>query len=235
MSATIVTAARRRRDVVTAAISLPKARILNCRIKPLLWLIAMASQVSSLPALAEGIQLITAEGQKAMLAAPGTEPVGAADADVTIVEYFDYNCPYCKKMAPVFEGLLKEDHHVRIFYKDWPILGDMSVYGAKAVLAAQWQHKYRVAHDALINGPRLTTTAQVDADLSRVGINLDTLSKDRAKHSAEIAALIERNDEEAHALNLRGTPGIVVGRQLLPGIVDLGDLKRLVAETRNMK
>ena len=66
-------------------------------------------------------------------------------------------------------------------------------------------------------------------------MNLDTLSKDRANHSAEIDALIERNDEEAHALNLRGTPGIVVGRQLLPGIVDLGGLKGLVAEARSMK
>jgi DSBA-like thioredoxin domain len=58
-----------------------------------------------------------------MLPAPGTEPVGAADADLTIVEYFDYNWPYCKKMAPVFERLLTEDHHLRIIYKDWPILG----------------------------------------------------------------------------------------------------------------
>ena len=228
-------AARSRRDVVVAATNLPKVRMLNCRIKPLLWLIVMALQCLSLPALAEGIQLITAEGQKAMLAAPGAEPVGAADADVTIVEYFDYNCPYCKKMAPVFEELLTEDHHIRILYKDWPILGDISVYAAKAALATQWQHKYRVAHDTLMNGPHLTTTAQVDAALSRVGVNLDTLSKDRAKHSAEIDALIERNDEEAHALNLRGTPGIVVGRQILPGIVDLGGLKRLVADARSTK
>jgi protein-disulfide isomerase len=211
-----------------------KDRKLTNRISPLLWLAAIVFQCLSLPVLAQGIQLITAEGQKAMLAAPGTEPVGAADADVTIVEYFDYNCPYCKKMAPVLEGLLTEDHHVRIIYKDWPILGDMSVYAAKAALAAQWQHKYRVAHDALINGPRLVTTAQVDAALSRVGVNLDTLTKDRAKRSAEIDALIERNDEEAHALNLRGTPGIVVGRQLLPGIVDLVGLKRLIADARSM-
>lgn len=189
----------------------------------------------SLLASAEGIQLITADGQKAILAAPGTEPVGAADADVTIVEYFDYNCPYCKKMAPVFEGLLTEDHQVRIIYKDWPILGDMSVFAAKAVLAAQWQHKYRVAHDALINGPRLATTAQVGAALSRVGVDLARLTKDRAKHSSEIDGLIERNDEEAHALNLRGTPGIVVGRQLLPGIVDLDGLQRLVANARSAK
>lgn len=217
------------------ATNLTKARILNFQIKPLLWLIAIALQCLSLPASAEGIQLITAEGQKVMLAAPGTEPVGAADADVTIVEYFDYNCPYCKKMAPVLEGLLKEDHHVRIVYKDWPILGYVSVYAAKAVLAAQWQHKYRIAHDALINGPRLATTAQVDAALSGVGVNLDTLSKDRANHSAEIDALIERNDQEAHALTLRGTPGIVVGRQILPGIVDFGGLKRLVADARSTK
>ncbi len=231
----MVTVARSGRDIGTAAIKLPITWMLNCRTKPLLWLIAIALQCLSPPASAEGIQLITAEGQKAMLAAPGTEPVGAVDADVTIVEYFDYNCPYCKKMAPVFGGLLKEDRHVRIIYKDWPILGDMSVFAAKTVLAAQWQHKYRVAHDALINGPPLTTTAQVDAALSRAGVNLDTLGKDRANHSAEIGALIERNDEEAHALNLRGTPGIVVGRQLLPGIVDLGGLKQLVAEARSMK
>jgi protein-disulfide isomerase len=217
------------------ATELPTAPMLNRRIKPLLWLMAMTFQCLSLPALAEGIQLITAEGQKAMLTAPGTEPVGAADADVTIVEYFDYNCPYCKKMAPIFERLLTEDHHVRIIYKDWPILGDISVYAAKAALAAQWQHRYRAAHDTLINGPRLATTAEVDAALSRVGVNLDTLSKDGAKHSSEIDALLERNDEEAHALNLRGTPGIVVGRQLLPGIVDLSGLKGLVAEARSTK
>jgi protein-disulfide isomerase len=205
------------------------------RISPFLWLAAVVFQCLSLSAIAEGIQLITAEGQQAMLAAPGTEPVGAADADVSIVEYFDYNCPYCKQMAPVLEGILTEDHHVRIVYKDWPILGDMSVYAARAALAAQWQHKYRVAHDALINGPHLATPAQADVALSHVGINLDTLTKDRTKHSAEIDALVERNDAEAHALNLRGTPGIIVGRQLLPGMVDLGGLKRLVADARSMK
>jgi protein-disulfide isomerase len=99
-------------------------------------------QCLTLCAGAEGIQLITAEGQRAMLESPGSEPVGAADADVTIVEYFDYNCPYCKKMAPAFEELLSEDHRVRIVYKDWPILGDVSVYAAKAALAAQWVPRY---------------------------------------------------------------------------------------------
>jgi len=207
---------------------------LTRRFGPFLWLAAILFQCLSVPVLAQGVQLITAEGQKAMLAALGTAPVGAVDADVTIVEYFDYNCPYCKKMAPVLEAILTDDHHVRVVYKDWPILGPMSVYAAKAALAAQWQHKYRVAHDALINGPRLTTATQVDAALSRVGVNLDTLTKDRAQRSAEIDALLERDDQEAHALSLRGTPGVVVGRQLLPGLVDLPALKQLVADARSM-
>jgi protein-disulfide isomerase len=204
-------------------------------ISPLVWLAAMALQYPSLPALAQGIQLITSEGQQAMLTAPGTDAAGAPNADVTIVEYFDYNCRYCKKMAPVLQALLTEDHQVRIVYKDWPILGDISVYAARSALAAQWQHRYLAVHDALLNGPRLATTAQVDAALSHVGVNLATLAKDRTQHSAEIAALLERNDEEAQALSLRGTPGIVVGRQLLPGIVDLGGLDRLVADARRMR
>jgi protein-disulfide isomerase len=215
--------------------STPKSRMRHTLVQSLFWLIATTMQWVPLPALAEGIQLITAEGQKAMLESPGTEPAGAADADVTIVEYFDYNCPYCKKMAPVFEELLAQDHRVRIVYKDWPILGDVSVYAAKAALAAQWQHKYRVAHDALINGPRLATAAQVDSALSHVGVNLAALTKDRTQHAAEIDALLGRNDEEAHALNLRGTPGIIVGRQLLPGIVDLSGLRQLVADARGAK
>jgi protein-disulfide isomerase len=189
----------------------------------------------SLPSRAEGVKLITAAGQEAMLTAPGTEPIGAADADVTIVEYFDYNCPYCKKMAPVLQGLLAQDSHVRLIYKDWPILGDISVYASRAALAAQWQHKYRAAHDALFVGSSLSSQEQVDATLRHAGINLDILAKDRAKHGAEIDALLERNDQEAHALSLRGTPGIIVGRQLLPGIVNLDGLKQLVADARNMK
>ncbi len=184
------------------------------------------------PVLADEIQLITPAGQKAMLAAPGTQPVGPSDANVTIVEYFDYNCPYCKKMTPVFAALLLEDRHVRILYKDWPILGEVSVYAAFAAIAAQWQSKYLIAHDALLTAPRLSTPAQVDAVLSRAGVNLEILTNDRVKHAADIRALLARNEEEARALELRGTPGIVVGRQLLPGIVDLSGLKHLLADAR---
>src|SRR5579863_3020119 len=98
----------------------------------------------------EEIQHITRAGLKQMLKNPGTPTVGSAKPDVIVVEYFDYNCPYCKKLVPVLNALLSQDRKVAILYKEWPILGDMSMYGAASALAAGWQGKYRAAHDALI-------------------------------------------------------------------------------------
>lgn len=183
-------------------------------------------------ARAQQVSLITVEGQHEMLENPGTDPAGAADADVTIIEYFDYNCPYCKKLAPDLAALLAQDPKVALVYKEWPILGDVSVYAARRALAARWQTKYLAAHDALMNGPKLADNAAVDATLKRAGIDLGKLKKDLARHAPEIDSLLARNDSEAHALSLRGTPGIVIGRLLLPGIVNLDGLKQLVAEAR---
>ena len=180
-------------------------------------------------------QIITRDGLKQMLANPGTQPVGARQPDVVIVEYFDYNCPYCKNMVPALQGVLAQDPKVAVVYKDWPILSAVSKYAAVSALAAGWQGKYLAAHDALISGPRLAQNAQVDAILQGAGVNIDTLNKDRAAHAKDIAALLARNDQEAHALTLQGTPGLVVGRQLVFGIVDLGQLQLLVANSRKGK
>jgi protein-disulfide isomerase len=200
--------------------------------------IVLAVLVCALPlgiAPAQNVQHITRAGQKQMLTKPGTEAVGARRPDVTIVEYFDYNCPYCKKLVPALQELLAHDHKIAILYKDWPILGDVSTYAASSALAAGWQGKYLVAHDALISGPRLAHNDQVDAILQKAGVNIATLNKDRARHAKQIAALLARNDEEAHALTLDGTPGLVIGRQLVAGIADLSDLKQLIANSRQEK
>ena len=114
-------------------------------------------------------------------------------------------------------------------------MGAVSTYAASSALAAGWQGKYLAAHDALIGGPHLAGNEQVDAILQGAGVNLDRLKNDRTIHAKEIAALLARNDEEAHALTLKGTPGIVVGRQLLPGITDLNNLQQLVANARKAK
>jgi protein-disulfide isomerase len=184
---------------------------------------------------AQDVALITRDGVRQMLANPGTEAVGARKPDVVIVEYFDYNCPYCKKLVPPLRALLAQDPKIGLVYKDWPILGPVSEYAAASALAAGWQGKYLVAHEALIGGPRLAQDDQVDDILQHAGVNMDALKKDRVSHAKDIAALLARNDEEANALTLKGTPGLVVGRQLVGGTADLSTLKRLVANARREK
>jgi len=84
-----------------------------------------------------------------------------------VVEYFDFNCPFCRKLAPSFRSLLKSDPKVAVVYKDWPIFGGVSVYAARCALAAQWQGQYGKAHEALIAAPRLSQNGQVDEALRR--------------------------------------------------------------------
>jgi protein-disulfide isomerase len=186
-------------------------------------------------AAAQDVAIITREGQKEMLKDPGTPPAGAKTPDVIIVEYFDYNCPYCKKLVPTLQTLLSQDPKIAVVYKEWPILGPVSQYAANEALAAGYQGKYLAAHDALISGPRLANNGQVDAILQKVGVDMDTLAKDRTAHAAQIAALLKRNDEEAHALTLQGTPGVVVGRQLVAGIADAPLFTQLIANARHGK
>jgi protein-disulfide isomerase len=209
---------------------------INRRLAPQRFRFAVLSVLTGVMLLcvarAQDVSIITRAGEKQMLANPGTETAGARKPDVIIVEYFDYNCPYCKKLVPTLQALLAQDPKIAVLYKEWPILGAMSVYAASSALAAGWQGKYLAAHDALISGPRLAHEDQVDAILQGAGVNMDALKKDRTTHAKDIAALLARNDAEAHALTLQGTPGIVVGRQLVAGIADLSDMEKLVAKSR---
>jgi len=186
------------------------------------------------------VALLAAEPRKApaavisALAQPPLMPAaGAKDADLTIVEFFDYNCPFCKKTAPELQKLLQVDPKVRILYKEWPIFGDVSEYAARSALAANWQSRFLIAHDALIGSAHdLDDTSQVDAVLKSAGIDLTQLARDRTAHAAEITAILSRNAQEAATLGFRGTPGIVVGRQLLPRSLTLKDLRELTQSAR---
>lgn len=195
-----------------------------------------ATLLALLPAgaRAQSIQQVTLEGQQSILSKPILE-TSAENPDVLVVEYFDYNCPFCKKLAPTLQALISGDRKVAVVYKEWPILGDVSVYAARSALAAQWQGKYLAAHDALMNGPRLAQGQQVDSALKGAGVNLDVLAQDRTRHAQEITAMLVRNDREAHALGIEGTPGLMVGRLLVPGNAGLSDLQKLVAESRGGK
>jgi protein-disulfide isomerase len=158
---------------------------------------------------------------------------GAPQPDVRIVEYMDYNCPYCREMAPDLHKLLQADSHLQIVYKEWPILGDTSIYAARSALAANWQGKYLIAHDALIGSIRdLDQTADVDAVLGAAGLDLTRLAADRDRHAPEISALLARSDQETHTAGIKGTPALLVGRQLIARSVSLPELQSLVAEAR---
>src|SRR5262249_21244607 len=102
------------------------------------------------PLQAQSVGNIPAEAQAAVTAKITTPAAGAKSADVTIVEFFDYNCPFCKKTEPELQRLLQADPKVRVVYKEWPIFGDVSTYASQSALAANWQGKYVAAHDALI-------------------------------------------------------------------------------------
>ena len=149
-----------------------------------------------------------------------------------MVEYFDYNCPYCRKLAPSIHALVKSDHKVAVVFKEWPIFGGISVYAARSALASQWQGKYLAAHDALIDAPRLSQAAEVDETLQKAGIKLPELKRTLATHGAQIDAILARNDAEARSLGMRGTPGLLVGRNVSTGIGDLAGLQIAVAEAR---
>jgi protein-disulfide isomerase len=186
------------------------------------------------------ITLFAAEARKApaavvaSLAQPPLMPAaGAKDADVTIVEFFDYNCPFCKETAPELVKLLHVDPKVRILYKEWPLFGDVSEYAARSALAANWQGKFLIAHDALIGAANdLDKNSQVDAILKGVGVDLTQLARDRTAHAAEITAILSRDAQEAAALGFKGTPGIVVGRQLLPRSLTVKELQQLTQSAR---
>lgn len=181
---------------------------------------------------AADVSLVTAEGLQHILGAPVAPSVGSTTPTVSIVEYFDYNCPVCRALVPPLHMLLAADHGVALIYKDWPVLGPTSIYAAQCALAAKWQGRYVQAHDALIEGPRLSNNAQVDAVLLKAGIDIGKLKADLERHAGTIEALLSHDDDEAQALGLQGTPGILVGRQLLAGAADLVTLQKLVESAR---
>jgi protein-disulfide isomerase len=183
-------------------------------------------------ALAATAAVIPIEQQRLIVKDSGTAVLGAANPDVTVVEYFDYNCPYCRKLAPSIHALVNNDRKAAVVFKEWPIFGGISVYAARSALASQWQGKYLTAHDALIGAPRLSEAAEVDKTLQNAGINLPELKRTLAAHGAQIDAILARNSAEAHSLGMRGTPGLLVGRDVSTGVSDLATLQVAVAEAR---
>ena len=161
---------------------------------------------------------------------PATPVGGNPRGDVTIVEFFDYRCPYCKQVLPALQALLKEDRNLRFIYKEMPVLGSASVTAAHAALAAQRQGKYEAFHDAMMGTKGQITEETVFRVAGSVGLDVDRLKQDMA--TPEIEQAIKRNLTLADTLNIRGTPGFIIGSRIVPGALDLETLKDMIAEAR---
>ena len=165
---------------------------------------------------------------RAALVADAADPVlGNPAGSRTVVEFYDPRCPYCRQMLPVMAALIQADPEVRLVLKDIPILGPASVLEARALLAAQRQGGYARFQAAIMQSPATPTTASLRAEAEREGLDGARLERDMADPATQ--ARLDENLRLASLLHIEGTPALVIGDRMIPGAVDLADLRRIVA------
>jgi protein-disulfide isomerase len=169
--------------------------------------------------------------KKELFDSPDDLVQGNPKGDVTLVEFFDYRCPYCKQIEPSLDALLKEDGKLRIVYKEFPILGEASVYAAHVALAAKKQGKYAEFHRAMMATKGDIADATVLNVANSLGLDVTKIKSDMS--APEVDKVIEANYGLADALNIQGTPAVVVGDTLVPGAVDLDTLRKEIAALRS--
>jgi protein-disulfide isomerase len=181
-------------------------------------------------AQAEDLRRTIAERSEEILNDPAA-PVGGNQAgDVTLVQFFDYNCPYCRRVAPTLVELEAADPDLRLVYKELPILGAGSRFAARAALASRRQGKYVPFHYALMQATEQMTEEIVMEVARDIGLDTDQLRADMQDPGIEEA--IARNLQLADALGITGTPSLVIGDRVVPGVVDLSTLRGLIAGAR---
>jgi protein-disulfide isomerase len=188
----------------------------------------------SRPAFAEGDddKVLT---EALVLRDPDVPVTGNAAGDITIVEWFDYQCPYCRKLEPELRQVVQDDGKVRLVLKDWPILGPVSVVAARMALACKFQDKYSQAHDALIGVNSKLTEPRINELLAGAGIDVDRVKRDLASNAKTIDAILARNNDQATAFGFRGTPSFIVGKFRVPGALTIAEFEQVIADARKAK
>lgn len=160
---------------------------------------------------------------------------GNPNADVTIVEFFDYYCGYCRKVTPVVAELLKIDPNVRVIFKEYPILTPLSQKSAQIALAVNRLDKVKYVdfHNALMASESLSSESEIIAVAEKVGIDSTALKQEMEKSA--VSNQIAANLNLGRQIGVQGTPAFLIGGELIPGAVSLETLKEKVAEVRNAK
>ncbi|SMF67235.1 Protein-disulfide isomerase [Tistlia consotensis] len=161
---------------------------------------------------------------------PKDPVLGNPDGDITVVEFFDYQCGYCKHVAPGLQQEVKADGRIRMVMKEFPILGPASIVGAKAALAAKRQGKYQAFHWAMMQNKAPLDDKTIYAIAAGVGLDLDKLKADMADPAIE--KQLSDNYDLAEKLDIRGTPAFVIGDQLVPGALPMEQFRQMVKQAR---
>ncbi|HYL49006.1 MAG TPA: DsbA family protein [Stellaceae bacterium] len=192
-----------------------------------------AAQQQADAAKAAAAKKTIAARRNELLHDPNSVVAGNPNGDVTLVEFFDYRCPYCKAIEPSLEALIKEDGKLRVVYKEFPILGPTSVVASRVAIAARQQGKYAEFHDRM-----MALKGNIDDDAVMKVAEASGLDLNKLKHdmtAPDVGKIIQRNYALADALGIDATPALVIGDQLTMGAVDIDDLRQLIADARKNK
>jgi protein-disulfide isomerase len=200
------------------------------------------SRRAALGLLGAGVALLASRAARAeeesvlteaqVLRDPDIPAAGNAGGDITIVEWFDYNCPYCRKLEPELRQVVHDDGKVRLVLKDWPILGPVSKVAARMALAARYQDKFLVAHEAMMAVNSRITEPRIAELLSGAGLDMDKLKKDLDTNAQAIDAVLARNNDQAEAFGFNGTPSFIVGKYRVPGVLTMDQFEQVIADAR---
>lgn len=192
-------------------------------------LVAGAFATGALPAVARENPMPD-ELRKALERAPNAPVLGNAAGDITLTEFFDYNCPHCRTSVGDVHRLISQDKSLRVVFREWPVFGEGSVFSAKASLAALKQRKYWQFHTALLGIDGKADQISATAVAKQVGLDLDRLHADM--ESPEVLSHIDQSMLLAEHMGLMGTPTFVAGDEGLFGKQSLSELRGLVSRGR---
>ena len=180
---------------------------------------------------ADQAQAVLTTNRAALERDPNAPVLGNPDGDVTVVEFFDYNCGYCRQVFDDVHALIKSDSNIRVVMREWPILGEESIYVARAALASRAQGKYMEFHVAMMENEGRANQGSVERIAGELGMDIAQLKRDM--DAPEVVAHIQTSMQLTRALDLNGTPAFIFGDQLVPGAIKLEQMQELVALSRN--
>jgi protein-disulfide isomerase len=183
---------------------------------------------------AEKQQASVAKNAEAIFTSPRGVTIGNRDGDVTFVEFFDYNCGYCKRAMLDMLEIMKGDSKLKVVLKEFPVLGPSSIEAAQVGVAVRMQdpsgRKYLDFHQKLLTGKGQADKARAMAAAKEAGLDMGKLEKDLA--SPEIRATLEENFKLAEAMGMNGTPSYVIGKQVVIGAVGAESLREKISNAR---